>query len=136
MDLKNKLKQFYPLFFQLARFGIVGGCAAGVHFSVLVFFVEIGHLKPLYANMIAFMFGFQVSYWGHRYITFAGTTTSHSVALPRLFLVCFSGFIANEGLFYVFLVLFGLPYPIALILVLSILPLANFTLGKFWVFAK
>lgn len=136
MALKNKLIRFYPLFLQLVRFGIVGLCAAGVHFSIVIFLVEMGHFKPLIANMVAFMFGFQVSYFGHRNFTFAGTQTSHRVALTRLFFVCCSGFVANEGLFYVFLMILNLPYPIALFFVLTILPIVNFTLGKFWVFAK
>ncbi len=134
MALRNKLIQFYPLLFQLMRFGLVGLCAAAVHISLLAFFVEIGQLKPLIANIIAFIIAFQVSYWGHRIWTFNGTTASHRVALPRLFLVCGTGFIANEGLFYVFLTVFNLPYPIAQFFVLSILPLVSFTMGKFWVF--
>lgn len=134
MDLRNRIYHFFPLFLQLIRFGIVGLCAAGTHFSLLVFSVEIGQLKPLVANIIAFMIAFQVSYWGHRFWTFSGTTTLHRVALPKLFLVAGGGFVANEGLFYFFLTTFNLPYPVAQLLVLTILPLVNFTLGKLWVF--
>ncbi|MHB1948103.1 MAG: GtrA family protein [Gammaproteobacteria bacterium] len=128
MVLKNKL------FRQLLRFGMVGASAATVHFSLVVFFVEIGQLQPLIANVIGFLVAFQVSYWGHRYWTFSGTSALHRVALPKLLLVASSGFVANESLFYIFTVNFNLPYPLALFLILSILPLINFTLGKFWVF--
>ncbi len=116
------------------RFGIVGVTAASVHFSLVIFFVELYALKPLQANVIAFLIAFQVSYWGHRYWTFRGTTNSHRVALPRLFVICGSSFIANEGLYYLVLTYLKLPYPLALLVVFAILPLVNFTFEKFWVF--
>lgn len=128
MVLQNKLLR------QLIRFGMVGATAATVHFSLVIFFVEIGQLQPLVANVIGFVVAFQVSYWGHRYWTFHGTSALHRVALPKLLLVASSGFAANESLFYLFTVSLNLPYPIALFIILSILPIINFTLGKFWVF--
>lgn len=132
--MKNKIISTFPLLKQLTRFGIVGLIAAAVHFSILIFLVEIGHIKPLVANFFAFIFSFQVSYWGHRSFTFRGTRVRHRVAFPRLLLVGSSGFFANEGLFYVLLTMFGMPYMLAQFFVLTILPLANFTLGKLWVF--
>lgn len=134
MALKNKLIPFYPLLFQIIRFGIIGFGAATVHFSLVVLLVEMQDLKPLVANIIGFMVAFQVSYWGHRYWTFSETTALHRVAFPRLFVVNCLGFIANESIFYVFLTAFSLPYPLALFFTLSILPLVTFTLGKLWVF--
>lgn len=122
------------LFGQLTRFCIVGLLAAAVHFSIVVLLVEVGALKPLIANIFAFLIAFQVSYWGHRRWTFHTTTSLHGEALPKLFLVNGLGFIANEGLFYIFMTMFGLSYPLALFLVLAILPVATFALGKFWVF--
>lgn len=132
--MKTLLTRHHFLIRQLIRFGIVGVCAASTHFLSLVFFVEMGKLKPLVANIIAFMIAFQVSYWGHRRWTFRGTTTTHRVALQRLFIVCGSGFIANEGLYYIFLEILHLPYQLALVIVLAILPIVNFILGKLWVF--
>src|SRR5687768_8185455 len=122
------------LFFQLLRFGLVGILAAFVHFSIVIWLVESGFLKPLVANIAAFLVAFQVSYSGHRYWTFRGTETQHKLAFPRLLILQITNLIANEGLFYIFLSFFHLPYPIALVLVLAILPLATFTISKFWVF--
>lgn len=128
MVLKNKL------FLQLMRFGIVGVTAAVVHFSSVIFFVQIALLKPLVANIVAFPIAFQVSYWGHRQWTFNGTTALHSLAIPRLLLTSITGLIVNESLFYVFLVICNLPYPLALFIVLSTLPILTFIVNKFWVF--
>jgi putative flippase GtrA len=129
MDLKIKLLK------QIMRFGIVGGSAAFVNFSIVVMLVESGVLQqPLYANMVAFVFAFQVSYFGHRYWTFSDTVTEHRVAMTRLLLVSGTNFFANEGLFYFFLNTFQMPYMLALLLVLAILPIVTFTFSKLWVF--
>lgn len=119
---------------QLTRFGIVGFTAAVLHLSLMFFLVETYGWQPLIANVIAFFTAFQVSYWGHRYWTFDSTLTLHRVAFPRLLFLNAIGLIANEGLFYFFITTFHLPYLFALFLVLAILPLATFTLNKFWVF--
>ena len=129
MGLKNKL------LLQIMRFGIFGGSAAAVNFSIVVALVESGLIQqPLYANMVAFVFAFQVSYFGHRYWTFSETIAEHRVAMPKLLLVSITNFFANEGLFYFFLNTFQLPYPLALLLVLAILPVVTFTFSKLWIF--
>lgn len=122
------------LFFQLFRFGMVGIAAAIVHFSCVTLFVELSLMKPLIANIFAYIIAFQVSYSGHRYWTFRGTVTQHRVAFPKLLLVSTLTFLANESLFYIFMSYFNLPYQIALLIVLTILPLGTFALSKFWVF--
>jgi putative flippase GtrA len=125
---------YLPLFFQLLRFGLVGVSAALVHFTLVVLMVELHWLQPLVANVAAFGFAFQVSYWGHRRFTFSGTRQRHGVAFPRLLLVSILAFMANESMFYILMAEFDLPYTLALILVLSILPLVVFTANKLWVF--
>lgn len=122
------------LFFQLMRFGIVGSIAAAIHFAIVILLVETSGFKPLYANAVAFLFSFQVGYSGHRFWTFRGTTTQHRTAISKLLILQLCNFAANEGLFYFFLTYFLLPYPIALLLVLAILPIVTFTVSKLWVF--
>lgn len=125
----NKLFSF-P---QLCRFGTVGLIATTVHFTLVVCIVQLFLLPPLIANIFGFAISFQVSYWGHRLWTFSDTAASHKVALPKLLFVQMLNFAANETLFYIFLML-SLPYPIALLIVLSILPLFTFVASKLWVF--
>ena len=128
------LCRFYlPLFFQIFRFGVVGLTAAFVHFGVVVLLVQNVRLTPLNANIFGFMVASQVSYWGHRIWTFEARDTLHSIALPRILLVQMFNFAANQTLFYIFLTL-HLPYTIALIVVLTVLPIFTFLSNKFWVF--
>lgn len=118
---------------QLLRFGIVGVLAAALHMSIVIWLVQQWSLLPLIANVFAFGASFQVSYWGHRWWTFAGTSALHREALPKLILVQVINFAANESLFYIFLSL-HLPYPVALLIVLTVLPFFTFFSSKLWVF--
>lgn len=127
------LTPYFSLFLQIFRFGIVGIIAAIFHVSIVIYLVQQWFLLPLVANIFAFMFSFQLSYWGHRLWTFSDSDTLHSIAIPRLLFIQLINFAANETLFFIFLSL-NLPYPIALILVLTILPLFTFITSKFWVF--
>lgn len=134
--MRDLIKKYQPLIYQLMRFGIVGVTAAAVHFSVVVLLVQNGVVQqPLVANIFGFMLAFQVSYSGHRFWTFRGTTVTHTAAWAKLLLVSVSGFCANEGLFYLFMTVAGLPYPLALFIVLTVMPVITFTLSKLWVFA-
>lgn len=118
---------------QLTRFGAVGVTAATIHFCLVVLLVQHASLHPLMANVAAFLVSFQVSYWGHRRFTFPQTITLHREAYSKLILLQLANLAANEGLFYFFLSL-HLPYQLALIIVLTILPVMTFTISKFWVF--
>lgn len=118
---------------QLARFILVGGSAAVVHFSVVVMLVHFFDYAPLIANVGGFMVSFQVSYWGHRVWTFADTVTLHREAYPKLVVVQLVNFGLNESLYY-FLLSLHLPYQWALLIVLAILPAFTFVSSKFWVF--
>jgi len=118
---------------ELYRFGVVGFLAALVHVSLVIALVQALVVSPLIANVLAFGVAFQVSYWGHRHWTFPQTQTLHRDAFLKLMIVQIINFAANETLFYIFLML-HLPYPLALILVLSILPVFTFISSKLWVF--
>lgn len=118
---------------QFMRFGIIGMFAAIVHLGTVILLVESNLLPPLLANIIAFMIAFQVSYFGHRLWTFQADT-EHRRAFPKLLLVSCTTFIANEGLFYLLMTIFKMPYIAALFIVLTLLPIFTFTLSKLWVF--
>lgn len=117
---------------QLFYFGIVGTLAASVHFTIVIVLVEIAHLTPLTANIFAFICSFNISYFGHRYLTFSQTKASLIASLPRFLTVATWGFVLNEGLFYLFLKIF--PYPIALLIVIILVAISTFCFSKIWAF--
>lgn len=120
------------LFRQLFCFGVIGTLAAMVHLSIVILLVEAGLLQPLVANIIAFICAFNISFFGHRHLTFRKSKNSFRTALPRFLLVASTSFVLNEGLFYFFLKV--LPYTVALVLVLILVSLITFILSKIWAF--
>lgn len=123
----------YPLLYQLFRFGVVGTTAALIHFTVVVILVHGLFIAPLAANVFGYAVAFQMSYWGHRLWTFNGTVSTHREALPKLVIVQSLNFAANQTLFY-FLLTLHLPYQLALLITLAVLPMFTFVLNKLWVF--
>lgn len=122
-----------PQLYQIARFLTVGCTAAAVHFGVVVLLVQLFNYAPLIANVGGFVVSFQASYWGHRLWTFHASDVLHRDAYPRLVMVQVFNFSMNEYLFYFFMSQ-HLPYQLALLIVLSILPAFTFIMNKYWVF--
>ncbi len=132
-NLIDRIANYFPLIAQVCRFGIVGLTAATVHFSIVVYLVQAHSFVPLIANVFAFGISFQLSYFGHRMWTFSETIVTHKVAASKLLFVQIVNFGLNELLFFIFLS-FHLPYTIALLIVLAVLPIFTFFISKVWVF--
>lgn len=123
-----------PLFTQLFRFGIIGTLAALVHMLIVIMIVENINLQPLLANVIAFATAFTVSYFGHNYWTFNHQQRNNQQTVYKFFMVALASFLLNESLFFIFLNIFQLYYPLALFIVLLIVPPLTFIFSKFWAF--
>ncbi len=128
------LRSNFPFFLQLLRFGITGSLATLTHFTTVILLVEFTRLHPLSANVLGFSCGFVISFYGHRFWTFSGTTQLVRIALPRFLLVAIINFICNQSLYYTFLMKFHWNYTIALVLVLGIMASITFLMSKLWVF--
>jgi putative flippase GtrA len=126
-------RQHFSLIIQLYRYALVGLTSAAIHFGSVVFLVQIFGFAPLSASIFAYPFSFQMSYWGHRLWTFDNTTASHLSAFPKLIMVQLVNFSVGQSLFFVFLKM-NIPYPIALLIVLAILPIFTFISSRWWVF--
>ena len=145
---------------QALWFLTVGASAALVHFSVLVSIVNFTSVTPEWANVGAFLIAFVVSFFGHFYLTFKQSNTSHETnqnsphfksntikkisenhkskylsALIKWFSSSTVGFIANQSLFVLGLRSFGEQYYILIwLIVTAIITVMTFALGKFWAF--
>ncbi|MBS0359024.1 MAG: GtrA family protein [Proteobacteria bacterium] len=135
MALMNKpVSKISSFILQLHCFGLVGILAATTHYVSVICLVELGGLTPLLSNFFAFLISFQVSYWGHRSLTFRGTTTPKREGMLRFFLVAITGFTVNQSLFYFFLNHFDWSYRISLLIVIAIVASMTFIFSKIWVF--
>jgi len=104
---------------QLMRFGVIGVLAALTHYAIAITLTSKA-MQPAWANLIAFVIAFWVSYFGHRYFSFEAGDVSHQQTLPRFILVAVLGFILNESLLLLMLhftaitIALGLPFIIIL----------------------
>lgn len=113
----------------------VGVSALLVHWLVVIALVPLAGLHPLIANVIAFLVAFNVSYFGHRHLTFRASDRSHRQTLPRFAAVATSSFLVNEAMYWALLTLTPMRYDIAMLLVLGTVAVLTYLLGKFWAFA-
>lgn len=120
---------------QLIKFVIVGSLAALVHLGVLHFAVEQLRWSPLAGNSLAFALAFVVSYSGQSLWTFNHKSHRHQGTLLRFLLTqLLCSFALNQGLYTLLLTWTRLDYLSASVIVLVSVPLATFTLSKYWAF--
>ncbi len=104
---------------QLMRFGVIGGLAAVTHYCIAIYLTD-QQVAAAWANLVAFIIAFWVSYFGHRYFSFDAGDMSHQQTLPRFILVAVFGFILNESLLLLMLhftkisIALGLPFIIVI----------------------
>ena len=127
------------------RFIVVGGCAAMVHYMVVLLCVEYFQIAVLLANVGAFLLAFCVSFSGHTYLTFHPTELSNTSgeilprqrfkkALPRFFIVAVSAFVCNEMLLYFLINHLAWPYQLALAVALITVASVTYIVSKYWAF--
>lgn len=120
---------------ELFWFGVVGVSALLVHYCLVTLALVPLGVKPLVANVVGFLLAFQVSYWGHRCLTFQAGHVAHRQALPRFFAVACLSFCVNEAMYFILLHYSRLDYRSALLVVLFTVAALTFLLGKLWAFS-
>ncbi|MBS0505846.1 MAG: GtrA family protein [Proteobacteria bacterium] len=119
---------------QPLQFVLVGGCAAATHLAVVALLVQLTHMAPLVANVLAFLVAFVVSYNGHALLTFASAGARGWAVVARYFAVACLSFVANELLYALALDWLHWHYLWSLAGVLLLVAVATFVLSKFWAF--
>ena len=116
---------------EVLRFGLVGVAATLVHASVYLFCLT--YVTPQMANVVGFFCALAISYFGHRYFSFARTAGGAPVL--RFLAVAFLGFSMNAG--FVHLMDHGMDAPrLAFWCITFVTPALTYVLLKFWVFAS
>jgi putative flippase GtrA len=110
----------------------IGGIAALVHVGLVLCFVTFFNLHPLLANGFAFLIAFQISFFGHKNLTFALLLDKKILRLPHFFMVATSAGLINEGLYFLLLHYTRINYLLGLILVLGLVSGYSFILSRFW----
>lgn len=121
--LKNKSRLLY--------FAGIGLISTLVHLTAVMVLVTHG-LTPLIANLIAFLIAFNISFLGHRSLTFAQLQDNKQLQLLPFFIVAVSAGVLNEYMYYLLLHYTRLNYLIALLITISIVAVFTFTVSRFW----
>ena len=124
---------------QLIKFIVMGSLAALVHLAVLYVAVTFLDIAPAWANALAFIVAFVVSFIGHLNVTFKenhlAQTASVSSRLLKWFMSAVTGFMLNQGLFVLGLEWLGESYYLLIwFIVTGIVTALSFLLGKLWAF--
>ena len=115
-------------------FGAVGVAAALTHMGVFALLRE--DWWPELANAAGFGVAFSVSFVGHRWLSFAGTSTSVGQSFRRFAVTALAGFACNELSFMLFFRLWGWPSLLALFLAMVVAACQTFVFSRFWAFAR
>jgi putative flippase GtrA len=110
----------------------IGGIASLVHVGLVFLFVALLNLQPLLANAFAFLIAFNISFFGHKHLTFALLQDKKTLRLPHFFMVACSAGLINESLYFLLLQYTTINYLISLILVLSLVAGYSFIFSRFW----
>ena len=119
---------------QLLQFVLVGGSAAATHLAVVGLLVSLGGMPPLWANVLAFLVAFVVSYNGHALLTFSAAQARGWPVVAKFFAVACLSFVANEALYYIALNWLHWHYFWSLAAVLVLVAIGTFVMSKFWAF--
>ena len=119
---------------QLLQFVLVGGSAAAAHLAVVGLLVSLSGMPPLWANVLAFLVAFVVSYNGHALLTFSAAQARGWPVVAKFFAVACLSFVANEALYYIALNWLHWHYFWSLAAVLVLVAIGTFVMSKFWAF--
>lgn len=118
---------------EFSIFTLVGTIAAGLHVAVVAGSVPFGW-SPLAANLLAFVFSFSLSFWGHARWSFPAAGRPVAVALKRFAVLSIVVFGLNEVAYAGVLAWTPLDYRSALVLVFASLGLLKLLVSKHWAF--
>lgn len=113
-------------------FGI-GGITTFVHVVIGLIAHHGAGLAPFNANLVAFCFGFFMSYFGHRTYTFRSPGRM-SRSMPRFFVIAAASLALNQIIVHGVVTMLGHPYWLALAVMVAIVPAFTYLLGRLWAF--
>lgn len=131
------LAKFPPHLHEPLRFMLVGGSAAATHLTLLVILVHRLKIAVSYANALAFLGAFVMSFLGHYFVTFQTNQTHATLlqSLPKWLFTSLLGFGLNQLIFIAGIRWLGESYYILVwFIATAIVTILSFILGKVWAF--
>lgn len=120
---------------QILKFAIVGGLATATHAGLFAFIIEAQIAQALEANFIAFAVAFLISFLGQYHWTFRNTGDSHwTRKILKFLVVALTGLGLNTAGVLIIVDWLLLPYPFAVIFMVTVVPATTFIINKKWAF--
>ena len=117
----------------MSRFTLVGIAAACVHIGIVWVLITQFGIETLFANLVAFLTAFIVSFSGQYLWTFRSKRNWQS-ALIRFFLISLLGFALNNIVLITLLDLGFMSDSVTAMLSACIIPVVTYVAGRFWAF--
>ncbi len=114
----------------------VGLSAAGVHFLAYLAFTRWAGVHPLWANVLAFVLAFGVSFLGHRRLSFADHQQGWLTSLRRFGVTAVLGLFTSELVLALAWLLGQAPDWLGVVLGQGVAAVQTFVLGRWWAFAR
>ena len=130
MFKSNSMKVIFKQFF---AFSFVGGIAASIHFTVLIFSVQVLNLSPVFGSIAGFLISVIFNYLLNYHFTFK-SQNSHKESSIKFCIISLTGLILNTILM-IFFIKF-LHYIVSQIVVASIVLIWNFICNRYWTFKE
>lgn len=118
---------------KFVRYGLVGILATLVHVGTFTFLVEALGFTPVIASVPSFVLAMLSAYIVNYSWTFT-SSGAHLVQLPKYVTVSAICFCLNVAITYLVVNVFSFWYPIALLMVVSVIPALSFSMNKLWTF--
>jgi len=118
---------------QVARFVFVGGIATAVHVVVAIFAIQKLKTSSLSANFLGYSVSVSVSYFLNSVWTFR-VVSPRGGQFPKYVLISIVGLLINQAITYLVTEIFHYSYYLAILLVISVVPIITYTLSKHWAF--
>lgn len=120
---------------RVASFVLVGSCAAAVHLATVILLVKQFFWTPIWANPVAWLIAFGVSFSGHWLLTFKDRQKTLGGSFIKFFCLSAAGFLVNELLYATLLGITSIRFDIILAGVLVVVAIATYLLSSLWAFA-
>ena len=120
---------------KFTRYATIGVIATLFYMAMLIAFVEILHLDPVFSSSVSFVFILLGSYFANRWWTFR-SVRGHAYSLPRYIIVSVSGLSLNTGIMFLTVNILGWWYISGQMIAIFTVPLSNFLLNFYWSFRE
>lgn len=119
---------------QIARFGVTGVLATGVHYCVLWFFSNYHDVTPWTSSGLGFCAAVGVTWVGQRYWVFPSKKI-HLFTIMKFCSVAFFGLSGNVVIMFIFTDIWQKSAEAGFAAGVILIPAMSFLLSKIWVFA-